>query len=175
MNMTTLKSCTVLAIALAAAAWATPVDDIFAAIRANDLAKLDALTKDKPAVNTPDDRGITPLMISAVTGSPASMRLLIERGANVNPHVGGDRPPLVSAPLRAVGNDVRVPEAGNDVREPPEHRIHVRRRKQFDHRGAGLAEQDGGKAGTVRRRDGRGRGAGGEAAWHRREARSRRG
>jgi ankyrin repeat protein len=73
-----------LLLALAFAASAAPVDDIFAAIRANNLTQLGALAKDKTSANLADDRGITPLMISALTGSPASMKLLIERGADVN-------------------------------------------------------------------------------------------
>ncbi len=83
--MNLAKNCAVfLTLALAPATWAAQIDDIFAAIRANDLTKLGALAKDKPSANLADDRGITPLMISAVTGSPASMKLLIERGADVN-------------------------------------------------------------------------------------------
>jgi ankyrin repeat protein len=83
--MTRIANCAFAAFALVCApAWAAPIDDIFAAIRANDLNKLDALTKDRASASLKDDRGITPLMISAVTGSPASMKLLIEHGADVN-------------------------------------------------------------------------------------------
>jgi ankyrin repeat protein len=80
----TNKKCVCLAVALASMGWAATTDDVFAAIRANDLTKLDALAKDKSSASAADDRGITPLMISAIAGSPASMKLLIERGADVN-------------------------------------------------------------------------------------------
>jgi ankyrin repeat protein len=73
-----------LALMYAPATWAARVDDTFAAIRANDLTKLDALTKDRASVNEKDGRGITPLMIAAVTGSPAAMKMLVDRGADVN-------------------------------------------------------------------------------------------
>jgi ankyrin repeat protein len=75
---------------LAACLLATPSicgvssDDFYAAIRADDLTKLAALAGQSGSVNLKDDRGMTPLMYAAVTGSPAAMKLLIERGADVN-------------------------------------------------------------------------------------------
>jgi ankyrin repeat protein len=62
----------------------TSSDAFYTAIRNNDLAKLQALLSGPGAVNVRDDRGITPLMYSAVAGSTEVMRLLIDKGADVN-------------------------------------------------------------------------------------------
>ncbi|HLW76618.1 MAG TPA: ankyrin repeat domain-containing protein [Bryobacteraceae bacterium] len=70
--------------ASAAALSAASSADVYSAIRNNNLAALDSLTKDRASVNLKDDRGITPLMMAAVAGSRDAMKLLIERGAEVN-------------------------------------------------------------------------------------------
>jgi ankyrin repeat protein len=59
-------------------------DDWYTAIRTDDLTKLAAFAAQPGSVNLKDDRGMTPLMYAAVTGSPAAMKLLIDRGADVN-------------------------------------------------------------------------------------------
>jgi len=61
-----------------------PSEACYAAIRQGDLAKLESLLKAAGSANTPDDRGITPLMYAAVAGSPESMTLLIRNGADVD-------------------------------------------------------------------------------------------
>jgi len=77
-----------LAVAALGFAADTSSDAFYAAIRNNDLAKLQALLSGAgaatTAVNIKDDRGITPLMYSAVAGSADAMHLLIEKGADVN-------------------------------------------------------------------------------------------
>jgi ankyrin repeat protein len=59
-------------------------DQFYAAIRENNLAQLKTLLDQKGSANVADDRGITPLMYAAENGSVEAMRLLIDRGADVN-------------------------------------------------------------------------------------------
>jgi ankyrin repeat protein len=59
-------------------------ESFYTAIRANDLARLEALLKRGANVNAKDSRGLTPLMYCAVAGSAQSMKLLIDKGADVN-------------------------------------------------------------------------------------------
>jgi ankyrin repeat protein len=74
------KTLALLASAVLGMAADASVDSIFQAIRNNDLAALRAI-KD---VNVKDDRGITPLMYCAFAGSAEGMRIVIDKGANVN-------------------------------------------------------------------------------------------
>jgi ankyrin repeat protein len=69
-----------------AGAAASPADDLYNAIRTNDLARLRALVGTKADANAADERGATPLMYAAVAGSLDAMRFLIEKGADVNAH-----------------------------------------------------------------------------------------
>ena len=63
----------------------TPNDAFYAAIRANDLAKLRSLLANGADPNSADPRGgSTPLMHSATVGSIEAMTLLVDRKANVN-------------------------------------------------------------------------------------------
>ena len=59
-------------------------DAFYAAIRVNDLAKLQALVKAGPGDAAKDERGITPLMYAAAAGSLEAVKLLVEAGADVN-------------------------------------------------------------------------------------------
>ena len=60
-------------------------DAFYAAIRANDLTKLAALLKAGADPNAAEPRGgMTPLMHTAVSGSPDAMRMLLDKGASVN-------------------------------------------------------------------------------------------
>jgi ankyrin repeat protein len=64
---------------------ASPSDAFYAAIRGNDLAKLDALLRSGADPNVADPRGgATPLMYAAVAGSTGAMTLLLDNGANAN-------------------------------------------------------------------------------------------
>jgi ankyrin repeat protein len=78
--MLTLLACASLAIGAEG-----PSQDFYNAIRTNDLAKLRTLlTAGATAANTKDDHGVTPLMNAASAGSLDAMKLLIDKGADVN-------------------------------------------------------------------------------------------
>jgi len=77
------KAC-VLAIVIAASVMAQEPDKFYSAIRENNLAQLTSLLDTRSNANVADDRGITPLMYAAEIGSMDAMRLLIDRGADVN-------------------------------------------------------------------------------------------
>jgi ankyrin repeat protein len=59
-------------------------DDLYSAIRANDLARLRSLVRDAADANIKDGRGETPLMYAAAAGSLDAMKFLIGKGADVN-------------------------------------------------------------------------------------------
>jgi ankyrin repeat protein len=65
-------------------AGAAPADDVYQAIRANDLARLKTLVRARADANAPGDQGETPLMSAAAVGSIEAMRFLLEQGADVN-------------------------------------------------------------------------------------------
>jgi ankyrin repeat protein len=73
---------------IAVAALAQQPDKFYSAVRENNLTQLKALLHRNEGaqggMNTADDRGITPLMYAAEIGSLDAMRLLIDRGADVN-------------------------------------------------------------------------------------------
>lgn len=56
----------------------------YSAIRENNLTQLKALLDQKASADVAGDHGITPLMYAAEIGSVDAMRLLIDRGADVN-------------------------------------------------------------------------------------------
>ena len=76
------KAC-VLAL-FAMAALAQDPEKFYSAIRDNNLPQLKALFDQKASANVADNRGITPLMYAAEVGSAEAMRVLIDRGAEVN-------------------------------------------------------------------------------------------
>jgi ankyrin repeat protein len=69
--------------------------DAFQAIRNNDLAYLRAQIRTKEAANARDRRGATLLMHAAAFGSPEAMKLLLDRGADVNARNAFDATALV--------------------------------------------------------------------------------
>src|SRR6202453_364912 len=73
---------------IAVAAMAQEPDKFYSAIRENNLAQLKALLDQPASANladhSADRRGITPLMYAAEVGSVDAMRVLIDRGADVN-------------------------------------------------------------------------------------------
>ena len=69
---------------LAVAAMAQEPERFYSAIRDNNLAELKVLLHQKASANIADDHGITPLMYTAEIGSVEAMRLLLDRGADVN-------------------------------------------------------------------------------------------
>jgi ankyrin repeat protein len=76
------KACLLATIAIAA--MAQDPDSFYSAIRENNLPQLTALLGQKSGAAVADSRGITPLMYAAEIGSLDAMRLLIDRGADVN-------------------------------------------------------------------------------------------
>jgi|HubBroStandDraft_6_1064221.scaffolds.fasta_scaffold98263_2 ankyrin repeat protein len=74
----------ILTVAGAALAAGPTSDDLYNAIRANDLTRLRSLVRDTADANTKDGRGETPLMYAAVVGSLDAMKFLIAKGADVN-------------------------------------------------------------------------------------------
>lgn len=82
--------CSVLTIALAVtlgvsgSSQETAGDGFYAAVRANDLPRLNALLTAGADVNAKDERGITPLMYAAWVGSTEAMARLLDRGADPN-------------------------------------------------------------------------------------------
>ncbi len=69
---------------IAVAATAQDPEKFYSAVRENNLAQLKALLDQKGNPAVTDDRGMTPLMYAAEVGSLEAMRLLIDRGADVN-------------------------------------------------------------------------------------------
>src|SRR3954471_11972501 len=75
-----------------------PQDRMYAAIRAGDTAAVAALLQGGADVNTKDRRGgATPLMNAAAFGSIGTMRLLLEKGAEVNARSAGNATALMWA------------------------------------------------------------------------------
>jgi ankyrin repeat protein len=83
---------TSLAVALAVLAARAGAQDapekLYSAIRANDLVGLKALLDSGVSANTPGARDVTLLMFAAEAGSIDAMRLLLDRGADVNARSG---------------------------------------------------------------------------------------
>ncbi len=78
-----MRKVCVLAI-IAVAAMAQDSGKFYSAIRENNLNHWNASLDQKSSADTADDHGITPLMIAAEIGSVEAMRLLLDRGADIN-------------------------------------------------------------------------------------------
>jgi ankyrin repeat protein len=61
-----------------------PRDNLYTAIRSNDLQRLKALLDEGVSANTEGSNKVTPLMDAAAIGSVDAMKMLIERRADVN-------------------------------------------------------------------------------------------
>ena len=72
------------ALALTGATAESTADELFQAVRKNDLAHLKKQIKNGAGVNTGDKRGGTLLMHAAAFGSVDAMKLLLDLGADVN-------------------------------------------------------------------------------------------
>jgi len=105
------------ALALAAAAYGQGAsDDLFQAIRNNDLKTLTAKLGAGADVNTRNSRGTTLLMHAAAYGSPEAVKLLVDHGADVNAHnqfdatalIWGANDPAKASMLIAKGADVNA-------------------------------------------------------------------
>jgi ankyrin repeat protein len=82
---------TLLFLLLSVSVWAAP-EDVFSAIRSNDLGALK-----KADVNVRDRRGNTPLQYAAGFGTAEAIRLLLDGGADVNSRNGFEATPLIWA------------------------------------------------------------------------------
>jgi ankyrin repeat protein len=81
------KSVAIIALAASVLLAAVPVcaQEAHVAARAGDLVTLEALlSKDPDLVNAVDENGRTPLHMAAATGQEEAVRLLLQRGADVN-------------------------------------------------------------------------------------------
>lgn len=72
-------------------------DDVFQAIRANDLGALESLLKNPGAANVRGRMETTPLQFAASEGSIEAMRMLIAAGADVNARNKTEATPLTLA------------------------------------------------------------------------------
>ena len=73
-------------------------EPLYAAIRSGDVAKVSALLASSADVNAKERRGgATPLMLAAAFGSLDTMRMLIDKGADVNARSAGDATALMWA------------------------------------------------------------------------------
>ena len=95
-------------------------DAFYTTIRANDLAGLGAMLASGADVNTKDDKGITPLMYAAWVGSPAAMKLLLDKGADPNlTNSNGSTALMLSVTEPAKGK--MLLERGADVKTATPH------------------------------------------------------
>jgi ankyrin repeat protein len=72
-------------------------EDVFRAIRANDMNALRLLMVNRDAVHTHDRLSATPLHYAATYGSADAVRLLLQAGADVNARNNADATPLIYA------------------------------------------------------------------------------
>ena len=72
-------------------------EDVFRAIRANDINALRLLMVNRDAVHTHDRLNATPLHYAATYGSAEAVRLLLQAGADVNARNNADATPLIYA------------------------------------------------------------------------------
>jgi ankyrin repeat protein len=76
--------CAALCVAAIAMGAGDSQDKLYSAIRANDLRQIKALLDGGVSTKAETPDGITPLMAAAEVGSLTAMKMLIERGADVN-------------------------------------------------------------------------------------------
>ena len=76
--------CAVLGVACIATGAGESEDNLYSAIRSNDLRQMKALLNQGINVNEAGPEGVTPLMAAAEIGSPDAMKLLLDRGADPN-------------------------------------------------------------------------------------------
>ena len=93
---------------------AAKAEDFFRAIRANDVAALRALAARPETAGAKDALGTTPLHYAATYGSAESLRILLDRGADVSARTTVDVTPLIFAAYSLEKTRLLV-EKGADV------------------------------------------------------------
>jgi len=73
-------------------------DEVYAAVRSNDLARVKALVGSSAEANARDEQGESPLLYAAAVGSVDAMKYLLDKGADVNAQNGfGSTALMISA------------------------------------------------------------------------------
>lgn len=73
-------------------------DEVYAAVRTNDLARVKTLVGSAADANAKDEQGDSPLLYSAAVGSADAMKYLLDKGADVNVQNGfGSTALMISA------------------------------------------------------------------------------
>ncbi len=92
----------------------TPSEELYQAIRGNDLARLQRLIKDPANVNVKDRHGATPLMYAAAVGSVDAVKMLLGAGADAKARNSFDATALMWGVVNAEKVRLLV-NAGADV------------------------------------------------------------
>jgi ankyrin repeat protein len=87
----------VVAVALSSTAATPKPEDVYSAIRSNDLAKLAQLVQSREAANVSDSLKATPLHYAAIHGSVDALQFLLDKGADPNAANQSGAAPLILA------------------------------------------------------------------------------
>src|SRR5258705_4672766 len=89
-------------------------DEVYAAVRSNDLARVKTLVGSSAEANAKDEQGDSPLLYAAAVGSADALKYLLDKGADVNVQDGfGSTALMISA--TDIAKDGLLVEHGADV------------------------------------------------------------